>query len=258
MRPLPITASPSPSVSHATLVTETRTLELGPLSGNRRSGPTGIQRAYPWLLLTSTLLAGAFCTLYLTKPVFITGAPASATPKAAPVPSPAAPAPGNALAQEHDALLPDSGALPGDAAAPRATDPHAAAPARSANPAAAFEETNLKVQHVLGARGPAGEDLGRIVMEVPVLYRSRALEWTPQEVARARDLMARLNAYQEKSRALREEGKTLLTSWNQLIGASIPAPALRADSPSLPTNQESARTSAPTGDLDSSRAIEIR
>ena len=110
------------------------------------------------------------------------------------------------------------------------------------------------MQHVLNARGPAGEDLGKVTLEVPVLYSSRTLRWTPQEIARARELQVRIGDYQEKSRALREEGRVLMEQWNALMGDSIPNEVLRADSPTLnrPTQ------ASPTQGLDSAEAIEIQ
>jgi len=106
---------------------------------------------------------------------------------------------------------------------------------------------------VLKAQGPTGEDLGKIMLEVPVLYRSRALRWTPEEIARARNLMTRIGHYQEAAQIVRNEGSKLLGEWNALVGESIPAPVLRADSPSLTGAQ------APAGEqLDSTQAIEIK
>ncbi|MDB6076414.1 MAG: hypothetical protein JWO82_161, partial [Akkermansiaceae bacterium] len=76
-----------------------------------------------------------------------------------------------------------------------------------------------------------------------------------KEINRARQLMSGIANYQERSRALREEGSQLLASWNELIGASIPTETLRADSPTLPANQDSGRTNG--GNLDTIHSIEI-
>jgi hypothetical protein len=257
MRPLPtstqiaqVAAKPVPAGATP------QTLELGPLSGNptpaqnRRAPAAAAQRAYPWLLVTSTVLSAVFFTLYLSKPVIAAGvAPSLATPYQE-VPPPPNPAPAKPL----ESLLPDNHTLPGDKASkPVAADPRRLGSA-VAGSAASYEGTNLRVQHVLNARGPAGEDLGRVTRDVPVLYASRTLRWTPQEIARARDLQARIADYQEKSRALREEGHLLMEQWNALMGASIPNEALRADSPSL--NRPS--QTAPVEGLDSAEAIEIQ
>ena len=257
MRPLPTTTQAIPlAAKPAPLVTAPQTLELGPLSNstspapNRRSAACPVQRAYPWLLLTSTALAALFCGLYMTKPVIVAGRqPGPAATANSPAPSLAAAKPDPA-----DSLLPRTGALPGDITKPQPADPRGLASAQ-AGPDNAFEETNLQIQHVLKAQGPNGEDLGKIDLKVPVLYRSRALRWTPEEVAKARELMVRIGNYQEASRIIRNEGNSLLTEWNTLVGSSIPTAVLRADSPSLTGDLQPA---AGTEGLDSTQAIEIQ
>jgi len=254
MRPLPTTTqAASVAVKPAPVIAANSTLELGPLhhssspAPNRRAQPCPISRAYPVLLVASTALAAVFCALYIQKPVIVAGQPPG------PAATATAPAPATfaSSAPAGEALLPHSAHLPGDTAKPQPADPRRLA-SRSDKP---FEETNLRVQHVLKAQGPRGEDLGKIMLEVPVLYRSRALRWTPAEIARARDLMTRIGNYQEASRMVREEGQKLLGEWNLLIGESIPAEVLRADSPSLSTDPSPA---AATESLDSTQAIEIQ
>jgi hypothetical protein len=209
-----------------------------------------VQRAYPWLLLTSTALAALFCGLYMTKPVIVAGRqPGPAATANSPAPTLASIQPDPA-----DSLLPRAGALPGDITKPQPADPRRLASAQ-AGPENAFEETNLQIQHVLKAQGPNGEDLGKIDLKVPVLYRSRALRWTPEEVAKARELMVRIGNYQEASRIIRNEGNSLLAEWNALVGSSIPTAVLRADSPSLTGDLKPA---AGTEGLDSTQAIEIQ
>jgi hypothetical protein len=257
MRPLPTTTHPAPlAAKPAAALGAPQTLELGPLNGNsppapnRRATACPVQRSYPFLLVASTALAAVFCGLYIHKPVIVAGNPPGPAATAnAPAPAfaalpPAAPA---------DSLLPQAKALPGDLTKPLPADPRrlGSTTDAGANP---YEETNLRIQHVLKAQGPAGEDLGKIMLEVPVLYRSRALRWTPEEVARARDLMTRIGNYQEASRMVRDEGQKLLAEWNALVGGSIPAAVLRADSPSL---SREALPAASQG-LDSTEAIEIQ
>jgi len=70
--------------------------------------------------------------------------------------------------------------------------------------------------------------------------------------------MLRLMDYQEKSLQLRSEGADLMNSWNQLIGDSIPAPDLRADSPSLPTNQEDSSDAPLPASLITTESIQIQ
>lgn len=199
-------------------------------TANRRAGSCPVQRVYPWLLFASTAVAATFCLAYITKPVILPGpSPADGTVAemevAANVTLPAKPA---------VKLLPDADSLPGDPG--RATLGSAGENLPASSLAADFEETNIRIQHVLDAESPSG-DISRIIVDVPVLYRSRNLRWTQAEAAEARELLERLSAHQEKTRALRDEGSALLGDWNRLMGGSIPTDALRADSPSLPANQ---------------------
>ncbi|MEK7949065.1 hypothetical protein [Luteolibacter soli] len=260
MRPLPTTTQAAPLATKPAVSTAvSQTLELGPLhhstvpAQNRRAATScAVQRAYPWLLIASTALAAVFCGLYLNKPVIVAGpgpGPAATTiAPAPPVPAMIAAAP-----KAADSLLPRGGHLPGDTAKPQAADPKRLASAGSGSETA-FEETNLRIQHVLKAQGPGGEDLGKLTLDVPVLYRSRALRWTPEEIARARNLMTRIGHYQEAAQIVRNEGTKLLGEWNALVGESIPTPVLRADSPSL-----GGAPQASTGEpLDSTQAIEIK
>lgn len=261
MRPLPTSTQIAPvAVKPAPASNPPQTLELGPLSGspspaqNRRAQAAAAHRAYPWLLVTSTVLSAVFFTLYLTKPVIAAGVAPSMASQDLDPPAPPPPSPAGVKPQQESSLLPNSHSLPGD----KGTKPVAADPRRlgsaAAGSAASFEETNLRVQHVLNARGPAGEDLGKVTLEVPVLYSSRTLRWTPEEIARARELQLRIGNYQEKSRALREEGRVLMEQWTALMGDSIPSEVLRADSPTLNRPAQA----SPAQGLDSAEAIEIQ
>ena len=233
-------------------------------------------RVYPLLLFLSTALAAVFCFMYITKPEFPLAPPLGANPLATadkPTEVAATPATTQPLttaakstatkpAPPPASMLPDTEHLPGDpaAAADAAKPAHDSDPRRAhpeAAPAPIFEETNLHIQHVLTAATPGG-DLSRIVLNVPVLYQSRNLGWSENQVAESRDLLKRLAAYQENSRALREEAITLLAAWNHLVERSIPTAVLRADSPSLPANQEQAdRTGQATG-LDTTESIQLQ
>lgn len=235
---------------------------LPPSSGdysasNRRASPAcPAQRAYPWLLFSSTAVAAMFCLLYITKPVIIP-APAMISPatsgKSSANPSIPAPAPVTPASPAAASMIPSRSALPGEAQ-PAPNDPHTAIPTPPS--VSAFEETNLRVQHVLTAEAPGGQ-LDRIVLDVPVLYRSRELRWTAGEVAEARRLLLQLMDYQEKCRALRAEGSDLLGTWNRLIEQSLPATELRADSPSLPANQQDAAENPRPAGLISTESIQI-
>jgi hypothetical protein len=228
-------------------------------SSNRRaSSGCAAQRAYPWLLFFSTAVAALFCLLYINKPVIVP-APAMIAPlpagKASAAPAATSSAPLDAPLQPE--LMPSASALPGESPAnarPLPGDPRSAVLAPPS--VSAFEETNLRVQHVLTAEAPGGQ-LDRIVLDVPVLYQSRNLRWTAAEVAEARGLLIRLMDYQEKSRELRAEGGDLLAAWNRLIEQSIPAIELRADSPSLPANQQDAADAPRPSGFISTDVIQI-
>lgn len=222
-------------------------------TANRKSQVAQIHRVYPWLLMASTLVAAFFCYLYMTKPVFLP-APEPTVLNPGTIPAPGSPS----AAALGSALGPSSDRLPGDplvANRPTPADPRSAAFRKSGGDGI-YEETNLRVQHVLTAEAPGG-DVNRISLNVPVLYKSRNLRWNQQDVAKARDLLTRLSDYQERSRALRAEGITLLDAWNRLIDHSIPSAGLRADSPSLTTNQGESSQATPAA-LDTSDSIRIQ
>lgn len=210
---------------------------------NRRATACPTQRIYPWLLFASTAVAALFCLMYITKPVIL----ASQSPIPTYTPPPAAPHASPATA----ALMPGKDQLPGEKITRGNT------PDRNSSAAAAFEQTNLRIQHILTAEAPGGH-LAKIDIDVPVLYRSRNLRWTAAEVADARALLTRLADYQEKSQTLRAEGAELLDSWNRLVQRSIPAGDLRADSPTLPTNQQDAADAPRPAGLDTTELIRIQ
>lgn len=195
-------------------------------SANRKVNSCPIQSVYPWLLFASTAIAATFCLAYITKPYIIEG-PSSFTEVEQREVTSNNPAP----KKDSGSLLPTGDALPGDNR-PTPSDLGKAPTASGAD----FEETNIRVQHVLDAESPSG-DISRIIVDVPVLYQSRNLRWSQQEAAEARELLARLSIHQEKTRSLRDEGAQLLAAWNDLMDRSVPTAALRADSPSLPENQ---------------------
>jgi hypothetical protein len=157
--------------------------------------------------------------------------------------------------------MPNGNRLPGEQNTaptdlkPTAPNPSGATPDSPST--SAFEETNLKIQHILTAETPAGQ-LARIDVEVPVLYQSRNLRWTPEDVAEARQLLARLTDYQDKSQQLRASATNLLDAWNRLISRSLPASELRADSPSLPSNQKDAANAPLSSGLITTESIQIQ
>lgn len=258
--------TPPPEPLNAPVVSTAIRLSPGSYPKNVRAANVHRSSAYPWLLVISTLIAGVFCLLYITKPVIIT-APASAMPaKVTPTAQTVGveikdavtkPAADPVVKPAQEPLLPAGDQLPGD---PSPELRPASPTARPSLPAVAAssptEETNLRIQHILTAEAPGGH-LDRIDLEVPVLYHSRNLRWTPEDVTRARELMIRLMDYQEKSRALRLEGAGLLDAWNALINKSIPTSELRADSPSLPSNQQDAADTPLPEELISEEVIQL-
>lgn len=229
--PPPAAAPPTASYSHS--------------QANRRASTCQVQRIYPWLLFASTAVAALFCLLYITKPVIVTsqGIVPAMTEKV--VSAPLAPA-------ATAGLLPSQNRLPGEVKSSASADARPQLPT-----VAEFEQTNLRVQHILTAEAPGGHQ-AKINIDVPVLYQSRNLRWTAAEVANARELLGRLADYQEKSRDLRSEGTGLLKAWNQLIARSIPASDLRADSPTLPDNQHITIAGPRPAGLDTSELIQIQ
>lgn len=204
-----------------------------PSRQNRRAQSGASAALHSSLLLLSTTVASVFCYLYLTKAPPVTQAPSP--PKAAPSPA-RAPNPPLPAPEPIRKLSPTAAKAPTHAG---------------------LEETNLRVQHVLTAESSTGR-IDRIELNVPILYQSRSLRWTDEEVNQARSLQLRLTEYQEQSRKLREEGRSILDSWNSLIARSIPSTALRADSPSLPSNQRDAMDDPRPSGWTSTDLIEIK
>ena len=225
---------------------------------NRRVSTSISQRAYPWLLFASTSVAAVFCLMYITKPVILAS---QREMPGYPVPEIAA-SPVSMAAKSNEVkqtIMPDRNSLPGEGLShPSAgSEDHVRNALSRSKPATAFEQTNLRIQHILTAEAPGGH-LAKIDLDVPVLYQSRNLRWTAPEVAEARELLTRLADYQEKSRSIRAEGVALLDSWNHLVERSIPSGELRADSPTLPTNQQDAVDAPRPVGLDTTESIQIK
>lgn len=221
-------------------------------NANRRASPAcSLHKAYPWLLFASTGIAATFCLMYISKPVIY----ASQGEKSSFLESPEHKL--SDVAVKKSAIMPDQNRLPGETGQVHGSGDHVREVLSQSQSATAFEQTNMRVQHILTAEAPGGH-LARIDLDVPVLYQSRNLRWTPTEVAEARELLARLQDYQEKSLSLRSEGAALLESWNHLVEGSIPSAELRADSPTLPMNQQDAADSPRSVSLDTSESIQIK
>ncbi len=224
-----MTPPPSESTGQSASLAETLASKRRNAAANRRATGGPPTKFYPAMLIASTLVSAGFCALYITKPVVMTFQEGDLRVVEAPPVAAIDLAAGDVGGME----LSPSGEVP------------------------AHEETNLRVQHVLNASTKEGE-LSRIVLDVPVIYASRQLRWTHEEVENARAFHARLADFHEQSRNLRELGQSLLAEWNGLIERSIPMPDLRADSPSLPDNQEGAKPLTRPAELDTTEVIEIQ
>lgn len=193
---------------------------------NRRIVDPKVQRLYPILLLASTAVAAVFCFAYITKPVVVTY---SSTLEKVDIPNPVTTPPVTPVVKTE---APSNNP-------PAAKPKNQTSVAKQAPPSAphtvGFEETNIRMQHILDAESSNGE-IHRIVIDVPALYKSRNLRWSQDDAAQARVLLRRLEDYQEKSRELRTEGSMILADWNKLMDASTPNQILRADSPSVSSN----------------------
>lgn len=218
---------------------------------NRRVNSGGVHQVYPWLLAISTAIAILFGLMYINKPVVITSHNTKAIDARKDISV-------SKKATSDGQLMPTSDVLPGDSSANHSSDfPQDARNLNTAPVYSQFEETNMRMQHILTATTEDGS-ITRIDLEAPVLYRSRNLRWTAAELSQAQDLLVKLMEYQNKSRQLRVDGEKLLKDWNALIGSTIPASRLRADSPSLPNNQMNARADSTPNGSETREAVEIQ
>ena len=228
------------------------------VSGARQLAP--LDKAYPWLLGASTCLSALLCWMYVSKPVIVTAgsqdvqdlqtkAQAVLVGEDAPAVVAARVEPGNTEPKSLSGdLVPSNNTLPGAQASnagsvivanPDSMDAHELASVRAGGDTSdislGWEATNLKVQHILMAdTGHHSQE--KIVIDVPVLYQTRTMRWSPADVIKARTVLGRLMVYESNLSSLRQEGQTILKEWNQILEETVPAPALRADSPSLPYN----------------------
>lgn len=245
MKPLPAQTTRSIIESDGKLPSLPHSLERFSSSSssvNRRVSTPSVLRIYPFLLFISTAVAAIFCFMYITKP-FIQASQANGNPSFL-----------KSLGLPNLTITKTNS--PGASTA--SPSPHDAGVSSHSAPAPlAFEKTNLRIQHILTAEAPGGYQ-SKIDIDVPVLYQSRNLRWTSEEITKARILLVQLANYQEKCQNLRTEGSEILKSWNQLIEQSTPIASLRADSPSLPSNQQDAVDAPRPVGLDTSDLIRIQ
>ncbi len=222
-----------------------------PAAEDKRAEGGQLEKAYPWLLGASTCLCALLCWMYVTKPVIIQETEDSTVGYVAP--QVASQEPKNVSEKKSTKPPADADLAPSDSQLPSSTnkpvaslkstpekiDPRmltkAQRDAAERGVAAGWERTNLKVQHILSADAGSGEH-EKIVINVPVLYETRSMRWTPEQIEKAREVLGRLMLYERSLSNLRKEGTEILADWNQIIKDTVPAESLRADSPSLPYN----------------------
>jgi len=237
------------------------TSDSATLSSNqmKKTEPTSVEplaptaspmnKCYPWLLGVSVCLSGVLCWMYVTKPVMAPAAVTAAETKEDLTKNVIKVTPVVDIAKGVP-LVPSENLLPGESPDTAA----AVKGARSSNPVSipprqlskikagastegdGWENTNLKVQHILSADSGSGE-LEKIILNVPVRYETRSMRWTPEDIKKARNVLARLMVYERDLNNLRQQGKGILKDWNSLLENTVPSEVLRADSPSLPYNQ---------------------
>jgi hypothetical protein len=230
-----------------------KALDTSGLRHRSNARASRVDPAYHWLLISSLVLSSILCWLYVTKPVIVQNESSDGVE-------------GLSAGHKKDqsggvaALIPSQNALPGNGNGPGDGSPQTISPGALAGAgsmtesspfSAGWESTNLKVQHILSA-DTGGNELEKIVLDVPVLYETRTMRWTEADIGKARQVMQRLVLYEGKLNELRNEGQAILSQWNELIENTAPINALRADSPSLPCNHGQG---ARPGDLPESSSV---
>ena len=218
-----------------------------------------LDKVYPWLFSISITVSAVLCWLYVTKPVIVegnvssgNGSPGQAMTASTDTLNTGLPKAGALASGGRAALIPSDSVLPGGSShsvargqaaandrSPRAISPAMLSKAHDGASSSPFspgwESTNLKVQHILSVDAGGG-DLEKVVLNVPVLYKTRTLRWAGEDITKARSVMKRLMEYEHNLNKLRGEGQSILKDWNEILEATAPTEALRADSPSLPYN----------------------
>ncbi|SHK33167.1 hypothetical protein SAMN02745181_3630 [Rubritalea squalenifaciens DSM 18772] len=233
---------------------------------------------YKFLLLTTTSAAAFFCWLYITKPTTISAAPEkdelslSKPPKdddstfelndVDQSPQDSGSVQTERLSNPTDFIPPSDQTLPGLANSAQGSHLSPVNPTRSANiplantPStagkASWEETNDRVQHIITAQRNGNSE--RLIIEVPVIYMTRGMRLGPGQAEEARRILKAMEIYQDRINKLQQDGENISKAWNSLLMSTQPVEALRADSPSLPQNNN---PSADTLKENSSATISI-
>ena len=100
-----------------------------------------------------------------------------------------------------------------------------------------FEETNDRIQHVITAQSNSSSE--RIIIQVPVIYKTRGLRFGPEQANEAQRVLRALKIYQSQIKKLHQDGENIQLAWDSLLMSAQPIAALRADSPSLPQKSSS-------------------
>jgi len=207
-----------------------------------------ITLTYKYLLTFSTLSAVFFCWLYVTKPTIVSAIPAGSRENAGQEPDAAVPQSSSKVSapEQNSFAKLSSGGLPGDTPANSGLSQTSAAEKGSNIPLpksdstedlVGFEETNDRVQHVITAQSNASSE--RIIIQVPVIYKTRGLRFGPEQANEAQRVLRALKIYQSQIRKLHQDGKNIQLAWDSLLMSAQPIDALRADSPSLPQKSSS-------------------
>ena len=206
-----------------------------------------ITLTYKYLLAFSTLSAVFFCWLYVTKPTVISATEAESkqnTITRSETSGSAEKTPSTATLDSFTNL--SSSGLPGETANSKSLTSISAANRGSNIPLAmsdstkdllGFEETNDRVQHVITAQSNSSSE--RIILEVPVIYKTRGLRFGPEQANEAQRVLRALKIYQSQIKKLHQDGKNIQLAWDSLLMSAQPIASLRADSPSLPQKSSS-------------------
>ncbi len=208
------------------------------------SSPTSseITLTYKYLLTFSTLSAVFFCWLYVTKPTVISPTRTDTEENATDLfDSSITTQKPNPVATENSFSSLNNTGLPGEST--NSTNQSQASAANkdsniplplsdSTKNLVGFEETNDRVQHVITAQRNSSSE--RIILEVPVIYKTRGLRFGPEQANEAQRVLRALKIYQSQIKKLHQDGKNIQLAWDSLLMSAQPVASLRADSPSLP------------------------
>ena len=111
-----------------------------------------------------------------------------------------------------------------------------AAPASAARPvvAATHEPTHVLVEQVLVVQPGPNQAVEKVIVRTPAVFPTGTVQWTPDQVTKARNLQGRLAAVLRHQDAIGREIGRIEAEWSQLVQDGVPMDALLPDSPSVP------------------------